>query len=307
MSRALATALAGLLCSGGLLIALRGMIPRAVPLGSAINSFHSPRRLSFDPSAVNDDVLADVRRQFSPRAHRLLRRAGYDFTRFNQDLRLLRVTDQQFAFWKVSSALACAAAPAALLAIAAAGGFTIRPWWAAIGAIAGIVVGFFLPDLRVKERAGEARDDFMHALAAYLNLTRSLIAAGIHDSGALALAAQHGEGHAFAEIATAIDWANTTGRPPHVGLARLAHDAGLQDLGHVAATLSLANQQGATPTTAFKSASEQITTRMRFAARSEAEAATTKMTFPSALLGAGFFMYLAIPVVWQLLNLTAPA
>ncbi|WP_207312380.1 hypothetical protein [Lentzea alba] len=72
------------------------------------------------------------------------------------------------------------------------------PWMTSAVAIAAFaVVGFLLPDLKVREAARRRRSAFRHVLGAYLNLVRILLAGGAGVDSALSDAADVGAGWAF--------------------------------------------------------------------------------------------------------------
>lgn len=305
MSDTVLISICGVLLSGGLLLILHGMIRRPVPLSVALAEFEAPRRpaLNFGSGATGGGLRWELGR----RARSLLLGGGYDFTPLAADLRIMRTTEASLAFQKLAGALVGGLVPFAVHAALRALDFGPAAWWPVIGAVLGLVVGFFYPDQRLRERAAELRTGFQHALAAYLELVRSLIAGGMYVEGALLVAANAGRGPAFGELQHAVDVANTTGSPVSAEFLRLGQDLAIPELDQIASSLSLAREQGVSPDDALSSRAQILSERQLYQVRSDAEAATANMAFPSVLLALAFVCYLGAPALWSLITLTQPA
>jgi len=304
MSNAVLVSLSGLLVSTGLLLLVRGAIRRPVPLSVALAEFDAPRRpaLQFGSASTGGGVRWELGR----RARSLLLGGGYDFTPLAADLRIMRTTEASLAFQKLGGAILGALLPIVMHAVLRLLAFAPAPWWPIVGAVVGLVVGFFYPDQRLREKATDARRAFQHALAAYLELVRSLIAGGMYVEGALLVAANAGDGPAFGELRHAVDVSNTTGTPVSAEFLRLGQDLAITELDQIASSISLAREQGVSPDDALSSRAQILSERQLYDARSEAEAATANMAFPSVLLALAFVCYLGAPALWSLITLTQP-
>ena len=105
---------------------------------------------------------------------------------------------------------------------------------------------FFVPDLALRDEAGERRDAFKHSLGSFLDLVVISLAGGAGVESALRDAASIGQGWAFAQLHNALG-----GRPcsPARRRGRSWPDWGASsacaELAELAASLSLAGTEGA--------------------------------------------------------------
>lgn len=290
----------------GLWLFVRGLIPRAVPLGPAFDRFHETGPMSFvaQEAEQTDDPLVRLAHRLGPASARILESLGFDFRSTAADLRATGSTRPEFAFRKLGGAVVGAVLPLVLWVFFTAAGMGPSPIWAVIGAVFGVAIGFLLPSQRLVQAAEVRREDFQRALAAYLDLTRILVAGGSHIDGALYSAALAGEGWAFAQLLSSVDWARTTGSPVFVAFDRLGHDLGIPDLNELAASIALADEQGAPPNEALARKAEMMAAHERYRTRAAAESATEKMAAPTVVLALAFALWLAIPAAAQLMDLS---
>lgn len=288
----------------GIWFALRGLLLRPVPLASAVSEFRRPRLIRSTSVFRQDHPPGAFEQRIAPFALRTLEAMGIDLGGVRRDLRISHRTAEEFAFSKLMGALAGAAAPLLAVGVLVAAGFRPGAWWVPFACMIGAALGFLLPDIRLKERAALRRKSFLHALAAFLDLTKVLIAGGGHVEGALYSAALAGEGWAFGEILSAIDWARTTGHPAWMAFDRLADEIDVRELRELAASLALADQEGAPPGVALSRKSEMMTAHQMFEARAEAESATEQMSVPTVLIAMAFLVWLGAPAIASLLEVT---
>ena len=97
----------------------------------------------------------------------------------------------------------------------------------------------------LRAEAAQARTDFRHALGAYLDVLVLLLAAQEGPESAMDLAAQAGQGPAFAELRRAVWQARLSGEPLWDTLDDLGRRLRIAELREIAAAGSLAGESGA--------------------------------------------------------------
>ena len=147
---------------------------------------------------------------------------------------------------KALSALAGLLAPlliAALLGLTGLGLPLLVPVWVGL---TGAVVGYLLPDLRLRRQAAEARRTFRASVGAYLDLVAMRMASGSGLAEALHDAAAIGTGPGFAQIRAALADARTDGLTPAQALGQLGQQLHLPDLvdTSIGARVGQENQSG---------------------------------------------------------------
>ncbi|RAS58985.1 type II secretion system (T2SS) protein F [Lentzea atacamensis] len=177
------------------------------------------------------------------------------------------------------------------------------PWTTSVVAIAGFaVIGFLVPDLKVREAAQRRRSDFRHALGAYLNLVRILLAGGAGVDAALTDAADVGNGWAFHQLRQALVTAQVTRTTPWEALDRLGEDLQLRQLSDLAAAVSLAGTDGAKIRSSLGSKAAALRAKEITDSEGEARAATERMSLPLVLLMLGFLLFIGYPALVSVLN-----
>lgn len=171
-----------------------------------------------------------------------------------------------------------------------------------VPAVASLGLGtalFLAPDLVVRVNAAEKRLDFRYALTSYLDLVALERGGGAAPTEALEAAAQIGGGWAFARIAAALNAARKAGRPPWDGLADLAAETGVKELTDLAEIAEVAGHEGARIMRTLAARAESMRAEALAATKAKASARGTTMVVPIALLGAGFLLLLAFPIVYR--------
>lgn len=163
------------------------------------------------------------------------------------------------------------------------------------------VGGFLLPDLTVRQEAERRRATFRHALSAYLNLIRVLLAGGAGVDGALFDAVGIGRGWAFQQLRQALVTARITRTTPWSTLGRLGTELDVHQLSELAASVSLAGTEGARVRASLAAKASALRTRELTDAEGEAQAATERMSLPVVMLFGGFLIFIGFPALASVL------
>lgn len=167
-------------------------------------------------------------------------------------------------------------------------------------AVAGLL--FITPDLAVRDQAKRAREEFAHALSAYLDLVALKRAADAGPAEALEKAAQVGRGWPFLYLQGALRRARLEKIPPWQALTELAEEYDLPVLDDVADIMRGSATDGAAVYKALRARTAALNTELLAAQAAEANAASEKMTAPGALLAVLVMLLMAFPAVIRMLT-----
>jgi Flp pilus assembly protein TadB len=161
--------------------------------------------------------------------------------------------------------------------------------------------GFLLPDIRVRQEAEQRRSSFRHALSAYLNLIRVLLAGGAGVDGALSDAVGIGKGWAFQQLRRALVTAKLTRTTPWATLGQLGTELDVHQLSELAASVSLAGTEGARVRASLAAKAAALRTRELADAEGDGQAATERMSLPVVMLFIGFLVFIGFPALASVL------
>ncbi|MFH9016062.1 type II secretion system F family protein [Streptomyces sp. NPDC017943] len=167
-----------------------------------------------------------------------------------------------------------------------------------------LIVGllFITPDLAVRDQAKRAREEFAHALSAYLDLVALKRAADAGPAEALEKAAEVGEGWPFLYLQGALRRARLEKIPPYEALMQLAHEYDLPVLDDVADIMRGSATDGAAVYKALRARTAALNAELLADQAAEANAASEKMTAPGALLAVLVMLLMAFPAVIRMLT-----
>ncbi|MDP3713764.1 MAG: hypothetical protein Q8R60_14915 [Mycobacteriales bacterium] len=185
-----------------------------------------------------------------------------------------------------------------LLRLAGLGLPLLVPLWLAM---TGAVVGYLLPDLRLRRQASEARRAFRASVGAYLDLVAMRMASGSGLAEALHDAASIGTGPAFARIRGALADARTDGLTPAQALGRLGQQLQLPDLVDVSTRLRLVDTSGAQAQASLRAQAASLRDRELADAQGRANEQSQSMLVAQVVLGFGFVLFLGYPAVARVL------
>ncbi|MEU6578206.1 type II secretion system F family protein [Streptomyces sp. NPDC046805] len=161
---------------------------------------------------------------------------------------------------------------------------------------------FITPDLAVRDQAKRAREEFAHALSAYLDLVALKRAADAGPAEALEKAAEVGEGWPFLYLQGALRRARLEKIPPYQALTELAHAYDLPVLDDVADIMRGSATDGAAVYKALRARTAALNAELLADQSAEANAASEKMTAPGALLAVLVMLLMAFPAVIRMLT-----
>jgi len=293
-----------LLWGGGLGLGLWALAVWLFPPRPALSALVD--RLSATTPPPSPPVLSAGSTGWASRVGRPLVRPlaalGLPHPRLRTDLAVIGKTADQHLAEKATLAVTGLFLPVVvelLLTLTNAGG----SW--EIPAIAGVLLavgGFLLPDHTVRREAERRRATFRHALGAYLNLIRVLLAGGAGVDGALSDAVSIGRGWAFQHLREALNTARLTRTTPWSTLGQLGTELDVPQLCELAASLNLAGTEGARVRASLAAKAAALRTRELTDAEGDAQAATERMSLPVVMLFVAFLIFIGFPAFAQVLG-----
>lgn len=289
--------LAGILIGGGLAAALMAYAPTRPALADFLGHLNPYSRLARTSTVDISDYKDRV-------GVWLLRRMP--LTRWVKppvkDLDLLQIPLHRFYADKATHAALGLLLPLIVGATIAA----LRiPLPFAVPTAAGVVLALilsFLPDLEVKSRAAAARVEFAHALTAYLDLVAIARNSGAQTRQAMELAAETGDSWAFARIRETLIDSRFSGRSPWEALRDLSEDLDVAGLSDLADIMRLSAEDNAAVYSILRATASSMRNTLMNADLAEANSATTRISYPQALLPLVFMLLLGAPAIMRLIH-----
>ena len=287
---------AGALVGLGLFLVIRGLIPARPSLAAVLAQV----------SGVGEPVaiVATTSRwaaRVGPGVARALERFNVDLGDLRADLAVLGRSVEDHMALRAAGAVAGVTGATALGLLATVVSFEpslVLIGWMALG---GALVGFALPDTIARRRALERRAGFRQALAFFLDVVVVVLAGGAGVSSALGQASEAGDGWAFLQIRTALARGRVRREPPWAVLGRLGAELRVPELEELAASVSLAESEGASVRESLKAKAASIRDHQLADIEALAASATVRMAAPLVLLGlafSGFVLYGAVSSVF---------
>ena len=282
----------------GLTAIAAGLAPARPPLTAVLAALAQPPQPAPAPPLEEGGWTARAGRPFAT----VLAGLGLPSGRIRSDLDVLGRPAARLLAEQATAAIAGLLIPPAATALLAAGGMSLG--WQLPAAVSVIlaVAGFAAPDLGVRAEAARRREDFRHALSAFLDLVVISLAGGAGIEQALTSAAAVGTGPAFTAIRGALQAARITRQPPWLHLATLGQRLGVGELGELAASITLAGTEGAKIRTSLAAKAATLRGHQLAAAETRAQAATERMSLPLVLLFAAFLLLIGYPSVVHVLT-----
>jgi Flp pilus assembly protein TadB len=164
-----------------------------------------------------------------------------------------------------------------------------------------VAAGFFvLPDLEVRQKARERREDFRRVVSAYLDLVAMNLAGGRGLPEALMAAAEISDGWAVRRIRNTLSDARLSGQTQWAALASLGQAVGIDELVDLGSALALTADDGAKIRTSLASRAETMRRRELSEIEGKAGQKSQSMLVAQVLLCAGFLVFLIYPAITQI-------
>ena len=212
-----------------------------------------------------------------------------------RDLEILRRSASGFYGEKTLNALIGLVAVPVLVWVLSFAGLQV-PIPVPVGATLAIAAGlWFLPDLDVRHRAGEARAEFGRALGAYIELVAMERQSGSGARQALEIAATVGDSWVFTRISQELARSGWAGQTPWEALHNLGDQLGLPALGDLSDIMRLGGEEGAQVVTTLRARATAIRTQMRTDAVAHANNTAERLILPGMVMAAVFTVILVAP------------
>ncbi|WP_405020236.1 hypothetical protein OHV05_28565 [Kitasatospora sp. NBC_00070] len=285
--------LAGALLLGGVAAIASELRPAPPDLGQALDRLH---RTPADYAERTDPDVSWVDRI----GHRSLRLAGARIP--HRQLSMIGRSPARFVAHKLLFALIGLMTPGYLVLVSVLVDWQL-PWMVPVlvgPALA--LLGWLLPDGIVAGEAKEARTEYLHGIAAYLELVALERAADCGPAEALRRAAVVGRSTVFRRIRDALERAATDRLPPWDGLDALATELGLTPLQDVADIMRLSGSDGAAVYDTLRARSKSLRDELLAEDLARANADSERMVAPGAALTLLMTVLIAFPALYQMLN-----
>ncbi|MFK3982835.1 type II secretion system F family protein [Micromonospora sp. NPDC050397] len=264
----------------GVFVLVREMMPATPALGPALRRLHQPAApVGSTPSSRNLDWLSGITRWLRPPTRQLA---------------LIDQTPEQYTLSIVTSALIGLALPsvsAALLFLAGVHLPLVVPVVAALGLS---LVAALIAHQSVLSKAQKASREFRQAVCAYLDLVALQLSAAHGPVQALERAASVCDGWVFERIRESLRMAQLQMHSPWDELRDLADRIGVAELGDVGAIMQSSGTDGAQVNETLRSRADSLRDQIRTDNLAKAEAVTSRLDIPGALLVfvlMGFVLY----------------
>jgi tight adherence protein C len=157
------------------------------------------------------------------------------------------------------------------------------------------VLFFFLPDIQLRQEAGERRRDFRHVVGAFLDLVAMNLAGGRGLPEALMTASTIGDHWAMARIRQALANARLIGITPWDAMARLGEDLGVEELRDLASALALAGDEGAKIRASLLARAASLRRKELADVEGKAGERSQSMLVAQLVMCAAFMLFLGFP------------
>jgi hypothetical protein len=172
-----------------------------------------------------------------------------------------------------------------------------------VATLAGMVGGWFLPDLNVRQDAANARAEFSRALGAYTDL----VALERHGGGsgprqAMELAAEVGDTWPFRRVSEELAHSRFSGQQPWDALHHLADDLALPDLDDLADIMRLCGEEGAPVYDTLRARSAASRNALLSHDLGQANEVGERMFIPASITAVIFLAILIVPALLRLMS-----
>lgn len=292
---------AGCLAALGLFLVARGLLPPRPRLAVVLDRVYGDRQEPISLAPAPGPLARGVGGALSD----VLEAIGLQPASLRANLAVLGRSVEDHTAVRLGSALGLGIA-AAVLPIALAVIGTPLP-----GVVAGGVVvcaaigGFALADGLARQEAARRRREFRLGLAFFLDLMIVVLSGGGGPATAVRLASEAGQGWVYAQLRDALMVGRIRRQEPWDVLAALGAEFDVVELEELAASVAMAERQGASVRQSLGAKAGAIRDRQAAEEEARAKAATIRMALPLVLLGIGFAALLLFGATMSLFKVTA--
>ncbi|MGC3994772.1 MAG: hypothetical protein QM779_11770 [Propionicimonas sp.] len=172
----------------------------------------------------------------------------------------------------------------------------------AIATLAGMVGGWFLPDLNVRQDAARTRAGFVRALGAYTDLVALERHGGSGSRQAMELAAEVGDSWAFRRISEELVRSRLDWQQPWDALHHLSAQLEVTELDDLADIMRICGEQGAPVYDTLRARSAASRNALLSGDLAAANEVGERMFIPASLTAVIFLAILTIPALLRLIT-----
>lgn len=292
--------LAGLCTALGLLLLLREWIPTQPDLAQATSRL-SPSNLQLVRRPNTEQRTSSWYEKLALALHRRTPHIP-GVTPDRADLELLGVSTAHLMTRKLLGALVGLVIPVVLTAALTALGLGIHIVIPAAVGLFFALLGWLLPDSQLREKAADRRSEFVRAALAYLQLVAIQRMAGAGPHQAMLRSAEVSDAWTFRRIRLELARAEWSKTPGWDALADLGDQIKVPQLSDIGDIMRVAGETSAGVSDTLLARATALRDQLLSEAHSKANAATTTMAAPGALLLVVMLMAVAYPISLILLS-----
>jgi len=299
----IALVMCGMGVAAGLVLAFLALNPARPSLDAELarlaRSATSPAVPAVSPAPP--DRYVRLRRSLGSALAEPLGAAGLVPTGLDADLQIL---DQDRADWAAQvgvGATGLGATVVVLLALFAVVGFVapVLVVLAMLVVVAGL--SWLVPTLAARAAARGRREHFRAVLATWLELVTLSQAAGTGLEGAMDAACSLSDDWALRRLGRALANARHLGLAPWEGLRQLGTELGVDELGQIAAMLTLAGAEGARVRASLAAGAASLRGRELATTEAEANRVSERLFLPATVIMIAFLLFLTFPAFERIL------
>jgi len=227
---------------------------------------------------------------------------GWDLRRQGADLSLMGRTKGGHIAAKVATGLGLFLVAPFAWTILRTAGVPLGPALPAFIALLLGALGFFLPDLVLRQEATARRRDFRRTVGVFLDLVAMNLAGGRGLPEALLAAANVGDHWSMVRIRQSLVNARLYGTTPWAALGELGREIGLPELEELSGALVLAADDGAKIRSSLSARAATLRRRELTEAEGKEGEKSQSMLVAQMLISTAFLIFLGYPAVAQLLS-----
>jgi Flp pilus assembly protein TadB len=296
--------LAGVAFGAGIFVLFRALFPARPGLAASLAAFDAANRRRDENARISrtsgaQEKSAGLRAELGVRLARFYEARGWKQRNVRADLAILDKSFEAFLATKLLLPAAAIIITPFLAVCCTMLGLPIAiPVWLGILFAA---LFFLLPDLQLRQEAGQRRKDFRHVVGAFLDLVAMNLAGGRGVPEALMMASQIGDGWALRRIREALANARITGQTPWQALGVLGDEVDIAELRDLSAALALVADDGAKVRQSLSARAASMRSRQLSDLEGKAGERSQSMLVAQLLFCAAFMVFLAYPAVVRVL------